>query len=69
MTALEASLPTCGTCPFALAAENEADRWCHGAPPTAAVDGSTSAYPPVGADKVGCALHPDWPRKRWWWPW
>jgi hypothetical protein len=25
-----------------------------------------SDFPPVGADDVGCAQHPKWPRRRWW---
>ncbi len=72
------TLPTCGSCPFAVAGEAPGDRWCHGAPPmpyfarvvgTEAREAPASMYPPVGADKVGCRLHPAWPKRRWWRPW
>lgn len=51
--------PTCGTCFFAIPDE-AGNLWCHGAPPTSfrvAEDRYASAYPPVGADLKGCAVH------------
>jgi hypothetical protein len=61
-------LPTCGTCPFGFPAANDAGTLiCRAMPPSAFVGptGATSStYPPVGRDKTGCAMHPDWPKGR-----
>lgn len=68
------TLPKCGTCDLMVPAGPGPDDslWCHGAPPTAyrvpvvvMVEGQpkheerlSSAYPPVGRDNPGCAMHP-----------
>jgi hypothetical protein len=61
-------LPTCGTCPFATDHETEREtKWCHARPPqlTPLPPPQLGAvFPPVGTDKIGCSLHPDWPQSR-----
>lgn len=68
------TLHPCGTCDLTVPIEGATDgsMWCHGAPPDAyrnpvvvVIDGKptheerfASAFPPVGKDKPGCALHP-----------
>lgn len=63
----ERKLPTCGTCPHGLPIEtNDTTLICHGAPPTAVPISATttdSHYPPVAVDKIGCGLHPKWPKR------
>lgn len=71
-----ADLPKCGTCDLTMPIEGSKDSlWCHGAPPDAfrelvvvMVEGqptqekrTSSTYPPVGKDMLGCAMHPQHP--------
>jgi hypothetical protein len=64
--------PCCQDCPFAMKAD-ETSVWCFGAPPTAqhtqVADQNVNVKiyrPLMGNGQIGCGLHPDWPKPRWW---